>query len=213
MKDNFDAIRGFFRERLGKDEKKIEKHRGHDLIIKLAISEVKPSFKMNILFECVDCKVIWDHTIYSNKHAIMGIYGTVDWFFSKLDENSRFLNNVSSGVYKIIKSLNDADRTLKKASKRRTEQMYFRRREKPNIQELLNKYDKEESRIFRDEGYIPETIECEICKNFDSKKQFCNIYDCYPFDYEIPVEDYCIEFFLDRNKEEERKKNYLKFTM
>ena len=63
MKDNFDIIREFFQERLGKDEKKVEEHRGHDLMIRLSIKKVDPSFKMNISFECLDCREIWDQSL------------------------------------------------------------------------------------------------------------------------------------------------------
>jgi len=68
---------------------------------------------------------------------------------------------------------------------------------KKNIKELLNNYNEKEV----------EHIDCDICKNFESKKEFCNIYDCYPFKHEVPVEEYCTEFTLDKIKEAEVRKN------
>ncbi len=49
-------------------------------------------------------------------------------------------------------------------------------------------------------------IWCEICKNFDSKKRFCNTYDCHPLEHKIPVEESCNEFTLDKIKEAEESK-------
>ena len=68
---------------------------------------------------------------------------------------------------------------------------------KKNIKELLNNYNEEEV----------EQIDCDICKNFESKKEFCNTYDCYPFKHKVPVEEYCNEFTLDKIKQAEIRKN------
>lgn len=70
-----------------------------------------------------------------------------------------------------------------------------------NIKELLDK-DKDHNETIE---YYPlepkEEVDCKVCKNFDPKKQFCNTYDCYPIDNEIPPEEYCKEFMLDEAKE------------
>ncbi|MFX0137509.1 MAG: HNH endonuclease [Candidatus Hodarchaeota archaeon] len=69
-----------------------------------------------------------------------------------------------------------------------------------NIKELLDQYKDHNEKI----GYFPskpmQEVYCEICKNFDSKKQFCISYDSYPFDDVIPPEEYCNEFIIDEVK-------------
>jgi len=58
-----------------------------------------------------------------------------------------------------------------------------------------------------DEVESKKVIDCDICKNFESKKEFCKTYNCYPFKHTIPVEEYCTEFTLDKIKEAEIKEN------
>ena len=67
----------------------------------------------------------------------------------------------------------------------------MRKEIKFNIKELLNKYSEN----------------CYICKNFEPEKEFCNTYDCNPFNHKTPVEEYCKEFTLDKIKETERRKD------
>ena len=80
-----------------------------------------------------------------------------------------------------------------------------------NIKGLLNKYKEEKIEYIEDKGYFSlkpkKMIWCEICKNFDSKKRFCNTYDCYPLEHKIPVEEYYNEFTLDKIKEAEESKS------
>ncbi len=52
-----------------------------------------------------------------------------------------------------------------------------------------------------------KVIDCDICKNFEPEKEFCNTYNCYPFKRKIPVEEYCTEFTLDKIKEAEIREN------
>jgi hypothetical protein len=76
---------------------------------------------------------------------------------------------------------------------------------KKSIKGLLDKYKDHSD----NKGYYPltskEEVYCEICKNFDSKKQFCNAYDSYPFGDVIPPEEYCNEFIIDKAKLEKKQ--------
>ena len=73
------------------------------------------------------------------------------------------------------------------------------------VKGLLNKYKEEGVEHIEDKGQFPQKqerfIDCEICENFDSKKNFCNTYDIKPFRYKIPMEEFCNEFTLDKIKE------------
>ena len=95
---------------------------------------------------------------------------------------------------------------------------------KKNIKELLNKYKEKGVEHIEDKGQFITKSErsfsisgCEICKNYDSEKCFCNTYDCDPlqfeYDYEIFVEDYCREFTVDKIKEAKVNKNVKKLQM
>jgi hypothetical protein len=244
MKDNFARIRDFLQERLGKDEKRIEMHRGHDLVIRLRGAKADFSlFEMKISFECLDCREKWDQYLYSSKDHVMRTYGSINRFFSKLDKRSKFVNYVKSGVYKIIKSVNEiTDEELnvlnnhdsvvycskcgKEIAKEKwryhkeaggyecsecvnvKKEGFNKRKKKPKIGKLLTKYKEKEAENV-EVGIYPQQItkkeiDCEECKNL-SPKEFCNIYDCYPFNNKIPVEEYCNEFALDWDKTVKRR--------
>lgn len=57
---------------------------------------------MNISFECLDCKKIWNHSIRGNKNYILLLYGKIDYFLSQQNEMTR---SESEG-YSIIKGIN-----------------------------------------------------------------------------------------------------------
>lgn len=46
---------------------------------------------------------------------------------------------------------------------------------------------------------------CDVCTNFDSEKEYCNPYDCNPYELEkkekIYVLDFCDKFNPDKSKE------------
>ena len=120
-----------------------------------------------------------------------------------MDKNKKILEN-SIAIYKQEENSSGARSKGLNTKRKNTHHQ--------KINGLLNKY-KENVEHIEDKGHFPlkpeKVIWCEDCKNFDSKG-FCNIYNCYPLDYMIPVEEYCNEFTLDKiNAEESRKRNKL----
>ena len=52
-----------------------------------------------------------------------------------------------------------------------------------------------------------EEVDCDYCKNFESKTEFCNTYDCYPFKRKTPIGEYCNDFMLNTSKETQLRNN------
>jgi hypothetical protein len=54
---------------------------------------------------------------------------------------------------------------------------------------------------------------CDVCKNYDLDKYYCNIYDCNPEELELEnkifVLDFCDKFEYDEIKESENERKPL----
>ena len=79
------------------------------------------------------------------------------------------------------------------------------------VQDLLNEYKEKRvdlDQIRLDSRYGDEG--CNVCKNSDFEKEYCNVYDCNPYELEekegIFVVDYCDKFTDDETKEFTGKK-------
>lgn len=76
------------------------------------------------------------------------------------------------------------------------------------VKDLLNEH-KEEGAVEHIEDICLDSRYgmggCDVCKNFDSEKEYCNTYDCNPDELEVEegifVLDYCDKFTLDEIKE------------
>jgi len=79
--------------------------------------------------------------------------------------------------------------------------------------------DKEELRkLVAKESKFGSYFECiDLCKNFDSKKRVCNIYNCDPekleIEHELFADDYCTDFTVDKVKEAKVPKSPKKLRM
>ncbi|MFW9867553.1 MAG: hypothetical protein ACFFEN_15770 [Candidatus Thorarchaeota archaeon] len=237
---NIERIKKFLLDRFSIDETRIEYHLKHDLIIRLKMVTVDSNKKLIINFECLDCKEKWNHSINGKRSHLLRICSTIHYFFShqiqmthctfgtyRLDKDKYKLTEINEDKEKsnLIEMSGDKDERVnskEEFGKIEVLKSKFKKKRarKVNIPVLLKKYQEEDIKNIDDKEYNllkPERMfDCEICTNYDSKREFCDTYDSFPFTHPIPPEEYCNEFTLDKSKEakrEEESTGFPKFKM
>lgn len=239
-KENIQSIEAFLLEDFIIEDieiRRIKVHRNHNLIMKNRLStKEKNGFMMIAYIKCLTCNyIIWENSIRGDLNYLSSISNKIIDFQHKLQQNEKIIKKKAKEdqdkeLEKLQKAIVDKNKKLLKNSiatyklEGSSEGLYYNRSNRlkgkkkkahyQRINGLLNKY-KEKVEHIEDKGHFPlkpeKVIWCGDCENFDSKG-FCNIYDCYPLDYKIPVEEYCNKFTLDMIKAEESKKRN-KLTM
>ncbi len=232
--ENIQKIKVFLSHEFGTRErtfKRIKVHFEHNLIIKNFLPrKEEDSFMMIVYIKCLTCnRKIWNSTIRGKIKYLSSISNKVINFQNDLQQNEKMIKKKAKEyqdkeLEKIEKSIVDKNKKILKKSiaiykqEENLENLEYNKSKKfrnkwtmvhnQKINGLLNKY-RENIEHIEDKGHFPQkprkVIWCDNCQNFDSKG-FCDIYDSYPLDYKIPVEEYCNEFLLDKVKAEKSKK-------